>query len=80
MVRHDSLQYRFSYPAIRYLPIPQKMIRLRFDTGVCRSILYTYFKQPSAFLSTHKCNQKYNHCNYIKCFSKAEVTFMFEYV
>ncbi len=24
MVRHDSIRYRFSYPAIRYLPIPQK--------------------------------------------------------
>ncbi len=42
IVRHDT---------IRYLPIPQKMIR--FDI----LILYTYFKQPSTFLLTHKCNQ-----------------------
>ncbi len=26
MVRHDSIRYRFSYPAIRYLPIPQKIV------------------------------------------------------
>ncbi len=41
MVRHDSIQYRFSYPAMRYLPIPQKILRygsIRFDTGVYRSI------------------------------------------
>ncbi len=62
MVRHDSIRYRFSYPAIRYLKIPQKIIR--FDSIRYRSIididiiiLYTYFKQPSKFLLTHKCNQ-----------------------
>ncbi len=26
MVCHDSIQYRFSYLAIRYLPIPQKIL------------------------------------------------------
>ncbi len=26
MVRHDSIRYRFSYSAIRYLPIPQKIL------------------------------------------------------
>ncbi len=63
MVRHDSIRYRFSYSAIRYLPIPQKIIR--YDLIRYRSILidisiwsyYTYFKQPSTFLLTHKCNQ-----------------------
>ncbi len=37
MVRHDSIRYRFSYPAIRYLPIPQKIIR--YDSIRYRSIL-----------------------------------------
>ncbi len=31
MVRHDSIRYRFSYPTIQYLPIPQKIIRYDFD-------------------------------------------------
>ncbi len=26
MVHHDTIRYRFSYPAIRYLPIPQKIL------------------------------------------------------
>ncbi len=58
MVRHDSIWYRFSYPAILYLPIPQKIIRFR-SISINNMILYTYFKQPSIFLLTHKCNQKY---------------------
>ncbi len=32
MVRHDSIRYRFSYPAIRYLPIPQKIIQYYYDS------------------------------------------------
>ncbi len=36
MVCHDSIRYRFSYPAIRYLPISQKMIR--YDSIWYRSI------------------------------------------
>ncbi len=31
MVRQDSIRYRFSYPAIRYLPIPQKIIQEYID-------------------------------------------------
>ncbi len=44
-VRHDTI-YRFSYPTIRYLPIPQKMIRYGFNTffysGIYWSILWYY--------------------------------------
>ncbi len=29
-----TIQYRFSYPAIRYLPIPKKNYTIRFDSGV----------------------------------------------
>ncbi len=55
MVRHDSIRYRFSYPAIRYLPIPQTIIRFDsiqeyIDRYIDIIILYTYFKQPSTFL------------------------------
>ncbi len=62
MVCHDSIQYRFSYPAIRYLPIPQKIIwydsiQEYIDRYIGIIILYTYFKQPFTFLLTHKCNQ-----------------------
>ncbi len=64
MVRHDLIRYRFSYPAIRYLPIPQKIIRYDYDSiqeyidqYIDIMILYTYFKQPSTFLLSHKCNQ-----------------------
>ncbi len=60
MVRHDSIRYRFSYPAIRYLPIPQffyDSIQEYIDRYIDIIILYTYFKQPSIFLLTHKCNQ-----------------------
>ncbi len=65
MIRHDSIRYRFSYPTIRYLPIPQKIQRYDYDLirygsiSINIMILYTYFKQPSTFLLTHKCNQKY---------------------
>ncbi len=61
--RHYSLiRYRFSYPAIRYLPIPQNILRYDsiheyFDQYIDIIILYTYFKQASTFLLTHKCNQ-----------------------
>ncbi len=54
IVCHVSIQYRFSYPAIRYLPIPQKI--LRYDSIRYRSILidimilYTHFKQPSTLV------------------------------
>ncbi len=65
MVHHSSIQYRFSYPAIRYLQIPQKNYTIRFDTGGYRSIyryliLFTCFKQLSTFLLSHKCNQDNN--------------------
>ncbi len=41
MVNHDSIRYRFSYPAIRYLLIP-KNYRYDYDSiqGVYRLILY----------------------------------------
>ncbi len=38
MVRHDSIRYRFSYPAIQYLQIPQKIIRYDYDSIQYRSI------------------------------------------
>ncbi len=64
MVRRDLIWYRFSYSAIRYLLISQKIIRYDsiqeyIDRYIDIMILYTNFKQPSTFLLTHKCNQKY---------------------
>ncbi len=47
-----TIRYRFSYPAIRYFPIPQTIQRYDFDTGVYRS-LYRYY--DTAFLSLVVC-------------------------
>ncbi len=61
-----SKNYTIYYDAIRYLPITWKIIRYDYnsiqeyiDLYIDIMILYTYFKQPSTFLLTHKCNQKY---------------------
>ncbi len=66
MVCHNSIRYRFSYPAIRYLQILQNYT-VRFDSiqeyihrYIDIIILYTYFKQPSTLLLTHKSTKIYN--------------------
>ncbi len=60
MVRHDSISilipsYTIFADSLNFLRLDsiQEYIDRYFDI----IILYTYFKQPSIFLLTHKCNQ-----------------------
>ncbi len=63
MVRHDTISILIPSDMIFADTSKNSMIRLRFDSiqeyidrYIDIMILYTYFKQPSTFLLTHKCN------------------------
>ncbi len=55
--------YTQRYDICRYFQKLYDTVTIRFRSIIDRyidiMILYTYFKQPSTFLITHKCNQKY---------------------
>ncbi len=57
MVRHDSISILI--PSDTIFADTSKNSTIRFDLiqdYIDIIILYTYFKQPSTFLLTHKCN------------------------
>ncbi len=68
MVRHDSILILIHSDTI--FADTSKNYTIRFDSiqeyidrYIDIIILYTYFKQPSTFLLTHKCNQKIYNMN-----------------
>ncbi len=71
-----SKNLRYITIAIRYLPIPWKIIRYDYDSiqeyidlYIDIMILYTYFKQPSTFLLTHNVTKIYNMKINLKCYN-----------
>ncbi len=58
MVHHNIDSHTQRYDIWRYIKKFYDTITIRYRSiSIDISILYTYFKQPSTFLLTHKCNQ-----------------------
>ncbi len=61
MILYDIDSHTQRYDICLYLKkwYDNDLIQEYIDRYIDIMILYNYFKQPSTFLLTHKCNQKY---------------------